>query len=405
MRALLLYTLAAVGLAAGCSRGPAPMDDPVAAWAQDPEATTAALQAEPDPARRALAVTLIVAEHPGAAGALCGLLEEGTLRGHCQRTQERPHLWTIQLKDGAPPPDRLWEPPGKAPPFPSVFAPLPGDGALAPGCAGEPSCLLTEALRRAGEADTRAAEALCGAIGPTRLRQDCFFAAAEASPGRPGEYAEDLRLCVGAGTYAEQCHVHLLLDLQRHLADETPPALAALSKRIAEVWVEAGQADTVPWVLNLYWSTVIGERGFLLPDALETLPTLPPEAAPHMRSLRAQREVNAPFPHEGGLWNDVWPGEEAIRVVLMPYDAARPGADAPELDMALALLEARVRAGDLDAARAQLGAEEPLLRWSAARLLRGQAPQDPALLPLRDDPDPLVAARAQALPPPPPATP
>ncbi|MCB9760098.1 MAG: hypothetical protein H6739_09715 [Alphaproteobacteria bacterium] len=382
-----------------------PADALVAAWPEDPDGVAARVRALDDPVVQQVAVSRLAERYPGQTGALCAALEAGPARDRCARFNQRPHLWTVppRAADAAPalrpaPPADVVVPDALLDIW-AATAPDPGSCSADDGL-----CLSTRAREAAAAGRVSAAAAACVSVDDDRARQDCFFAAAEAVPPGPDQYADAVRLCLGAGSFASMCHGHVLIAVLSRPGPFALPPLVEQAARVRDAWTDAwANPEVGQRAVERLWSLAVAGRADTIPDPLTLAEGAPPEAAQQLRNLHAERRWAVDRARDGGLWRDYYPGEQGIPAVFLLDlgTGARPADDDPARDLALAELEAAARVEDgQDALVEALAGDDALLRWSAARLLAQVAPEHPALVAARADPDPRVAQRASPLPPP-----
>jgi len=271
--------------------------------------------------------------------------------------------------------------------------------------------------------DPTGVRAICAGIDDLRWRSECMFDAVEHAcrRDRPEGCPVVAEVCLDAGPFRVPCLEQVAGELGatapaprgawRGLAahvDLLERRLAAVDPRLAERLVGRTWAEAV-----------VTSGAKLSALSSEDLAGTPKAAAPHVRALLATRAVaggladglgsaaerlvageSTPGPvtvgRVDGAWPDTLPGEEALPVVAWLGGARRATSPDPLVDQRIALVEA---AGQADPPVIGLLVEgaadaDPLVRWTAARLLSRADPRHPALERLRGDADPLVRARA-----------
>lgn len=436
----VLATVAAGLLATSCGASPeaetAPGSDRVARFGAEPEVVIAEVRSLEDPVVQEAAVVALLEAHPGRTGALCEALDVGPLRDRCERYNSRPHLWTVAVEGastegvGAPRRSARLDPrPGGGPldvrGVPPQLA-LPAPEADAGPCeAGRVSCLETEALDAAAAGEPERAAARCAALPTVRGQQDCLFRAAEALAAGPGTYGEATTLCLLAGSFAPECHGHVLMrrsDVLEPALDPDRDAAAAVEAEAIAAWWSSRDPAFGALAVDAFWASHLDlQRPLPLPAFSEAAATLPEAARPHLVTALGFRVSTAEDPVAHGLawwkgagspvpepsldgvvtrrlWLRDLPGEEHIPAAALPaaLDGRRPVHADLDTDLVLVLLElaARQETPDVDAIAAQAAHPEALVRWSVARLLYWLDRDHPARTALAADPDPLVARRA-----------
>lgn len=385
--------------------------DYAALWATDPAASRDAIQTLTDPLEREAAVFSILELYPEASTELCALLPPGPGLDRCEKLRARPHLWTPATQRAPARQDRtrLKLPDSMTRRFAGVQADR-GD------CIESDYACLNEAARAlSARGELESAAARCRASADARWQQECYFAAAEAAPEGPDRAQDSLSLCAGAASYMEMCVGHALLGLQSDDLAVAPARARALEAALGE---HAGP------IVALFWCQAAHRLLERQPAQFSQARALWGEAAaPHLRSAVALSVAGEPDPmaayeavFAGGdppqlrlgadraterlLWHRDFPGEEAIAAIPMLHNGADRRATAADgaLDGRLAVLSAMGHAPtpDLVALAAALGDPEPLIRWTAARILSQLSPDHPALKQAAADADPLVKGRSKA---------
>lgn len=426
-----------------------------ALWVEDPEAAVAAVQALADPVEATAAITAMHEARPAGLGALCPTLGRPALRQHCQRLDARAHLRADvdprarrdARQDHAedPTPTSIIQVVGQAElsggwssedatPIPSACQPE----------ATRQACLQGEARTAAAQGRVEEVVGLCAAVDEEKWRHECFFRSAEAllSPRGGGGLRPELaaaagRMCLSAGPFAGNCVTHLGGRIARAspaadsedaqawagvataIAGVTAPFAGAdreVGQRVeARLWAEVlwrsmGRAsnprsELVPhvpqershlhraaltaWVVQAEQPRSLEEVARSVEARLAGADT--PEHAPVTRKGKAEAQL-ALVPSE--LWEELLPAEAAIPWTYFALDVRRPRAEEPARDLTLASLEAAARTRPPDFRLLGEGSrhDDPLVRWSAVRLLRQVDPSGRVRLPGEDE-DPRVAAR------------
>ena len=422
-----------------CS-GPSKPTDLVAEFQSEPERVMEWVRGLDDPVLQEGAILTLVDAYPGKTGALCASLGEGAPKRRCERSNQRPHLWTIRTTQG-PEPRRTRRGGGPL----NARLVLPAEmmtrwqdteaepGSCQPDSAEYHVCLQTDAIAFASQGDVESAARRCLAASTDRWRQDCFFSAAEAVPLDEAFYGRALDLCLGAGSFSPECHGHVLLTLRpansRGDSDRLEDHADAFQ---AAQWLEDYWRERSPemgaLVLESYWCSYahsIMERSPL--PVGNAFDYLPPLAWPHLRDALAimlmdepdplaavQQAMQRRVPRQKGIldaappdldlrvqfWEKDLPGEEVIPAIyFLDHGGGRRPVD-PDVDVDLLLGVSTVlghrKPPRIDLIAAGLEDEHPIVRWNAARILSRLQPDHPALEKARTDEDPLVRARAQA---------
>ncbi len=386
-------TVAVALLAVGCQERPDPVeslaacaDAPcraewiAAAWIQSPESTWELILTEPSELDRTVLVTRLASDVPGALEGRCDQIPMGSARSRCMRLTRRPHLQPHHASAIRNQRDS----PGREAPGPrSAYPPLPAD----PPVVEETDCHGEE-------------------------KDECLFRTAEASVVRDG--VEGLRDALGLcamSAYGPRCVGHLL-----ELASPPAPPSDAAAERdvvaaiqaVAEIRSIAGDEGIADqwedFVWSLWLTTAYDEADEIRGDLLDLLP---PSAAPQLRYAAAWKHARAqssthfdldstsgqltealarrsPTPaqspalypaattHSRHGWNGERRGEGTVPAAFCMGTTRRAMDPDPDLDLRIAILEARARlakAPPADDFLALVGSEEPeVLRWSGARL-------------------------------------
>lgn len=306
-------------------------------------------------------------------------------------------------------------------------------------CEGAQKLCQTEAAWSAAMAgDAPAAEAACRGIDAPKWAYECIFQSAEMLQQtlRADRAADAIGLCLAATPYVNNC----LLHLSRRLAALAPPA----GSEDAADWAPLLTAATETHARIAAQDADLAKRfrDRLLAEALRFaydgapsvtgLPfdRLPPEATPHIHAaaiwrllslegsqgrdlaewleridaaLADRQPVRTPRPQDRNsyqavalLWPVPLPTEAALNTVPYLGEARRVTVSDDQLDRLICLLEAAARLGSprQDLLNEALAHPEPLVRWTALRLLQSTNAPAQDLVELRRDKDPLVRARA-----------
>ncbi len=409
-----------------------------ARWETDRAAVLAGLPAL-EPVEQAIVVQALVEAFPGDSQEACAVLPEGDPgRRRCDSLNVRPHLWQIDRED----PDA--GPAGSGKLFRTlaitqgVLNPWADqEGVVAP-CQDEqlrPTCQSEAGMTAAGLGRARDAGLACRAIDNAQWREECFFqvadAATRASQGNPVEQVE---LCMGAGDYIPRCLGHLATNLAQRAPSAATPDLEAWRALSRDIAMSTRALDRLaPEVAvgfaDRAWSSAMG-RAYGAVSLLTGAPAqaVPPEALPHLRAAIAWRawqlegaEVRSladwvgrleqlgadvttsttpghpadELAPRGGYWDDDLEGEDALARISWFADIVRVQAEDASTDWTICLLEAAAR----DAQHAVPLFDEasqhpdPLVRWTAARLMPMVGVGRVTLARAAGDDHPLVAQR------------
>lgn len=380
----------------------------------------------------AAAVLAEVRANPAVAPERCPRLSDAALRDQCEDIGRRPHLGDglarpapgaagrSEPRVGDVGRSRAWlVAHGEALEWPVAAPPSCGETV-------DPvRCVEQAATARVVSGDDAGALALCAALPGEAPRGDCAFRVAESlvmAPDRPAPpaVARAARLCRWAVPYDADCLRHLAGDVARLAPVDASGGWSALLERGAAVeealggelgraladevlalgaWlhvdsrreacVEAGAPAALAVHLRsaLAWRTVQG------PGSLEAAAAALVDAA-HTRFCPSR-----PLPHRdydvAGLWDRLLPAEVDLPQVAFLATATRLAApDQPEVDAAIAILEAEARRPrpPLELLGQGLDHEDWRVRWTAVRLLSALG----APVERTTDPHPLVRGRLAA---------
>ncbi len=395
-------------------------------------------------------VRVLVQTHARDVAAICGGLVAGTPGSErCRRMHLRPHLVMGQHREPPEPPPR----PGGGPPTTGLPVPAPSLQGwpnapdlqeldkLVSSCQDDSQCIGTAVHQAASSGRAQLAAGLCEARYATQpeFEWECNFDAAELLLQHHGapRAADALRLCAVSGSFAKGCTHHVVgasVPLAEASDVPTTAGIAVATDALGHIQQAVGERDSATWT-DAYWS-VWTYRSFMSAHSVtgSLSDMLPSEAMPHVRvaaayrllrthpeawsqdleDLRdllqqrlARREAptspdSADLPQHGRLksfWMHDFPGEEFIPAASCLDSSRRPISEDPALDSALALLEAAGRVEPPPPAPwlkdIVLSERDPLLRWTAARVLQKlHADQAPSIS-LEGLPR-LVAGRLQA---------
>lgn len=395
--------------------GPSPEEDLLTRFDAAPDAVAAELLAEPAGPERDAKLMRLFDERPGRTAALCPGLADGPLKSRCTAVNSRPHLHTPATNE--PPEERPRRGERELIPVALLSRWEHASVSEVEGCAlDDHACVSEAALAMAQEGRWGDAGIRCEVISTQRWRQECFFRAAEALDAARLEGA--LNLCLGAGSYAPQCVGHVFLGQLGPEGAPEPSQAEAIATQVAKALRGA------PGATELWWCVYAHRLAEVDPAILvKALTALPTEARRHARSALAMAALGAEAPEqayrqalaggppppalrvsedrstEGLTWHRDYPGEQDIPAIPFLHNGAdrRAWSEDAAVDAELAWLSAQghAEAPDLEALVAGLGAEDPLVRWTAARVLVRLNPEHPALAQAALDPDPRVRGRSK----------
>ncbi len=388
---------------------------------------------------RAHLVEAIFEADPSAAESLCPLLQEGLVQERCLRIAADPQSWSLDPSRPAQGQLRLGELAVVLAPGPT-FRLRPLARAEAPTCPPEvPSstCKTARAIQAGILGDAPAAAGACEGIASARWRDACMAEAATAACDRSrldscGIAAE---LCLEAGAVRAPCLssvAHTLAASAPSTEGGSPDDWAALVRRVRELRTRLEPSDAIlaDRMASRVWAeaTMLAYGLARAPNG-SVLELLPAEAEPHARAAIAWRlsarkeeprlaeraalvgELMARRERRKGgipmaptriqvrsLWHEDLPGEEGIAWTAFLQGVRRATSTDAEVDARICVLEAAARLNPPPQPLLEEGLrdEDPLVRWTSARLLAQLLPESEALARARSDPDPRVAQRASS---------
>ena len=153
-------------------------------------------------------------------------------------------------------------------------------------------CIEKKSLAAAQQGDEFGVASVCLRHETQRSISDCFFTAAESMP--VALYGKAVALCANSGSYAPECHNHLVL--RAAVAGWTDAAkhqqFVALMKA---QW--ASYPKYTRELVDVYWSIVAARvAGMMQPFEAEVFAGFPVEFAPHLRSAVALRVIHQQDP-------------------------------------------------------------------------------------------------------------
>ncbi|MCK6504231.1 hypothetical protein L6R53_12655 [Myxococcota bacterium] len=411
-------------------------------WDDAPQALEALVAGTADEGLRNQRAEAIFEVAPQASPALCGLLAPGMTRARCERLAADAALWTLDPARPAQAALALGEQalvlaPG---PTPRVVVGAPSPPPACDPVVPSSTCRIERAREAAAEQDLARAGGLCAGVGGPRWQGVCALDAVRAActAQAPEICAPAAELCLSAGVHQAPCLAHVASRLAATApASEAPAGPAAdgwatLGARLRQLRLLLSTADPMlaDRVAQRTWAEALmlayGQAREVAGDPLDHLPA---EALPHVRAAaawrlaveadpganlgarvaaveaalarRAPRRQARPMPAGRtpvvGLWAEDLPGEEGLAAVAWLGDARRALAEDPAVDLRICVLEAAARSSpaQVDLLVEGLGDPQPLVRWTAARLLSEVEPGHVALAHAAEDPDPRVRRRAR----------
>lgn len=412
-------------------------------WAEDPEEVAHALKELEDPVARTNLVRTLTTAHPGEATPLCDLLSPSSAQQDCRNRNRRPHL--LPAGKGVPRAVSSTREPGESSAGPESHGLAPLSALRSPWAETAPEtvtcavearvCQSEAASTRAAAGDTAGAAAACNAVEASAWRDECFFQAGEqAARARAADNA--VALCMAAGSFVGRCLSHVVREVGALAPVASSGAPAAWTRLIAAIAASqaalsaedpslAARFADQAWAWGLRSAYVHAEVVNGAP-----LAALPAEALPHVRAAAAWRLLGlerdqgrtlaawtarlaealadrTPRPATGpakrqtvftlrNLWTQLLPGEATLNAHFYMGPTRRAVAEEELADLAICLLEA---AGHSEGPPMDLPAEglrhaDPVVRWTATRIIGTYIPSDPRLSPMASDPDRRVRERA-----------
>lgn len=405
--------------------------------AVDPATARQQVTEETDPMVRAFMIEAIFEQDPSAADSYCPLLPDGMVQQRCKRIAADPTRWSLDPERPTQGRLRLGELAVVLAPGPTFrHTPLPrGEVATCPPEIPTHTCRTARAIEAGLLGDAPAAAGACEGIASARWRDACM---AEASAAACQEGSLDscgiaAELCLEAGAVAAPCLAQIAGQLAASApATEggSPDDWATLVRRVRELRTRLQPIDAIladRLEARIWAETLMLAYGLARSPNGAILELLPPEAVPHARAAIAWRLAVNPEQttlaeraahvgermarterRKGGqpmaasrvqvrsLWHENMPGEETIAWTAFMQSARRAISSNPDTDARICVLEAGARLSPPAQGLLEQGLrdEDPLVRWTAARLLAQVAPESASLGRARKDSDPLVAQRA-----------
>ncbi len=445
---------AALTLLAACQRTPADLsacEDPACQqrWLEqtltdDPARAIETLRTLPAGIERDTMIQLVMSLWPEHSEALCDQLSVEQLRSRCEAITHRPHLWQVDEDD----PESGAMGAGRAYPVLAVEVDISGHPwnqlepepvACEEGWA-DNSCVVQTAISRAKEHHYQDAWRICLGAEQEKWRYECFFQVSEHcyDPKHQGDPIVAAEMCLASGYYQDRCLGHFA-TLLGHFA---PPASSGSPDRWNELShniqrVEGALARysdelAIRWG-SLSWALAMDAAYSPDRDPVgNPIQYTPPAAMPHIAAsvawslwqrqggrvrdlpawLRMFRDVMELREVDGDArtrldiddenresWSENLPGEESIQWVVYRGPIARRAIGTnPESDALICIIEAAGRKPTAHRRTLFLEAAQhpdPLVRWTAVRLMGERSPQMLAELDPSQESDPLVRGRIE----------
>ncbi len=302
----LAMTLALVGLGTWFAR-PAPepagfdLNDALVLWDGGPGGRSALRTALTNPEDQVLVVRALLDRARSADPGICTLLDNADSKQWCESTMHRPHLYE-QKQQAVPRRTRAGGGPVDLKLLPTRSIPSLATPTPAPACASgtEPhACAATLARQHARTGDIEAAASACHHIEAGRWRDECVFAAAEATHSAGGDdwLGPATRLCAEASRFQSHCLSHVVTAA----ATRTPSAdsgsgwtaVSARAEQLRTTWTPLDPTLGELLVARFYAEAL--DQAYARARTLTGLPfaKLPPEAHPHVRASAVDRLVQS----------------------------------------------------------------------------------------------------------------
>lgn len=238
-------------------------------------------------AEQELQALVLLRDYPQQYETLCGFVSSKEGRTTCQTYATRPHLWTISSQDAPYWSEGFFF---SRILFPNVVVPKVQANDLQ--CTGSEDCIFQQAHIQARKGKIEEVKGLCASLTKQRQRWECMFQSSEKI--EPADYTQGVALCLQSGSFAPECHNHLVLRLvqngwlnpQKHEKNRTA---------IQEFWSDPAY---VSMLLDVYWSALSSRvLGVTQPFSVEDVPVSSPRFIPHLHSAIALRVIfsDSPF--------------------------------------------------------------------------------------------------------------
>ena len=401
------------------------------AWQEENEVVLATLPSL-DPIEQETLVQHLLGQYPQQQQTLCAALPPDSAGGQrCARVQARPHLTqgvrheveAFAPRAGGGPSRNILQQPKTAPTDWPV-----GTQKMLGNCSPTAACTREKAQEAAIAGNLETAGTLCRAAEPVQIEVywECLFETAEvlAAAKRYPAWDQAARLCNGSEKFVHGCLHHTVALALPDIpgADDFTTEHIDAARSAEQTYIAAvGGAKIGEHYADRMWALWTWQA-FLHAEATtgQLLPVLPDRAAPHIRvaaayhmlqshtdwsvsldtltgalsaALAVQAQPEAPsgkahtptLKKAAGFWPEDRRGEEGIPAIFCAGDSRRPTDSDPEIDTALAVLEAAGRLARRPPAeffvRVVQDTDAPeVVRWTAARILTAQDPQAAAAL-------------------------
>lgn len=246
---------------------------------RDPAIEIQALSQITDETQRELRALQLLAAYPQESTNLCRFITSPAGNQQCVQYANRPHLWSVSStetwKEGFFF-SRLY--------FPSTetFSVVSEAGI----CGTDARCILADALQKAKDGDEGTSQRRCAALATNEAKWECFFQSSEVL--QPVSYDKAVVFCLQAGSFAPECHNHLVLRLVQDgwISSEKHNLYRS---QIETYWKSSSYAYML---LDVYWSALASRvLGVIQPFSIEDIPTSETDFIPHLHSALALRAV------------------------------------------------------------------------------------------------------------------
>ena len=228
----------------------------------------------------------LLRENPEQFEQICTYIISKEGKETCRTYASRPHLWTISSKEapvwnGGYFFSRILFPTSQLPKV------IPNDTV----CRGDSSCLFQTSIQKAKEGKSEESKNICASIYNERQKWECMFQVSEQI--QPPQYKAAVEMCLLAGSFAPECHNHLILRLVQNAwlnADKHK----RYREEIESYW---GKGLYSKMLLDLYWSALASRTlGVLQPFSIEDVPVQTNDFMVHIHSALALRVIFASNP-------------------------------------------------------------------------------------------------------------
>ena len=233
-----------------------------------------------------LKALIMLRENPEDYETLCAFVSSQKGKETCQTYASRPHLWTISSQN--------------APKWAGGFfferilfpdSPIPSVQPYDTLCKGDERCLFTQALTQARIGAVKKTKELCASLSSQRQRWECMFQSSEKI--EPPDYKQGVELCLQSGSFAPECHNHLVLRLVQH-GWLNPKKHDVFRQEIVHMWKEPSYSSML---LDVYWSALASRvLGVTQPFSVEDVPVASQDFVHHLHSAIALRVIFSKSP-------------------------------------------------------------------------------------------------------------